>query len=112
MKYLHIVLSVLFLFYSYSQGKIVSIPPYVASHIEKGDKAIGPIKILKKRDNYIVCFIFPNRVIINLNDAEIVGKKELKQGEKIYLIQKESGRFIIIPVEEENEEDHDIYKEN
>ncbi len=112
MRKIYIFLSVLFLAFGSSSAKILEIPPYVRPFIEKGDKAIGPIKVLEKGEGYITCFIYPKRVVIDLSNAKIIGDKELHIGTRIFVIQKKSGRYIIIPVEENHEKSYDIYKDS
>ncbi|WP_457621476.1 hypothetical protein [Persephonella sp.] len=112
MKRIPYVLIALFFIISFSPGKPVSIPSYIAPFVEKGDRATGPIKILRKGEGYIVCYIYPRRTVVDLSKAEIIGGKDLKAGMKIFLIQKKSGRYIIIPVEDNHENQIDKHKEN
>ncbi|WP_457642415.1 hypothetical protein [Persephonella sp.] len=112
MKKISVMLVFLLLFTTYSSGKTIGIYPSVRPYIEKGDKAVGPIKILELDENYISYYIYPKKQILPLEKAKIIGKTPLKEGMKVFIIHKKSGNYLIVPMEENYEENHEKDKDD
>ena len=75
----------------------------ISTFVGKGDKIIGPVKIISLSDNRLTYYIYPDKKVIDIKSAEVINDKFLKPGNKVYIIKKSNGDTIIFAVEAKNE---------